>query len=457
MNSRIARFVYKIIDFSRGQETFKVLKGLQSNEELSSSELRDLSWHKLKKYVDFSYKFSPYYKKLLNDIALPASKIRCPEDFQKIPIMSKEDLRKNIHNLEVKDFTGKFTKAKTSGSTGIPLNFYKDNLSFCYSQAAMYRGHGWHGAQIGESEAMLWGIPINFKERAIVKIKDRLLNRFREREYDISGEVFKDFYYMCSDRRPSYLMGYASMIYQFAYFLQEKNIDGGKLNFKFIKFTSEHLHLYQRSLIEDVFKCKVVSEYGAAETGLIAFECLNGNNHLMSDCCYIELINQNKPAEEGKIGRIVVTDFHNFKMPVLRYDIGDTAVYTDKQCQCGSPLPIIESLRGRSSDVVISTDGKPFHSILFYYIMKDFTDKKGGIKQFKVHQKKQNELIVTIVKAESFNEERTIYLGDRIREKLGSDMMIEFNYQDTIKREESGKLRDFVTDLDINEIQKQLY
>lgn len=457
MHSSISRLIYRLVDLTRGQKTADVLRELQANENILRSELQELSWRKLIALVKFAYEEVPYYRSILKKVDLHPNDIRTPADFRRIPILTKEEFKRNIPRMAAINYKSNYSIAKTSGSTGMPLEFLKDNTSFCYSQAAMYRGHIWHGAQMGELEAMLWGIPVTMKKRLVVKSRDMLLNRFRERTYNLTGEVFEDFYHKCKRARPSYLMGYTSMVYQFAYYLREKKLDGQSLRFKMVKCTSETIHPHQRKLIEAVFSCQLVSEYGAAETGLIAFECERGNQHLMSDCCYAEILSRGRPADQGETGRIIVTDLHNYKMPVIRYDIGDTAVSTDEYCSCGRSLPIIRDLTGRSADIVMSTSGRPFHSIILYYIMKDYFEKKGGIKQFKVYQRSQIALEIILVRAEGFNEGDLSYLSYRIKEMLGADMNIIFTFRQVIERELSGKIRDFVSDLDTSEMQKTLY
>ncbi len=40
---------------------------------------------------------------------------------------------------------------------------------------------------------------------------------------------------------------------------------------------------------------------------------------------YIEIIdfNEDKPVEQGKLSRIIVTDLYNLATPIIRYDTGD--------------------------------------------------------------------------------------------------------------------------------------
>ena len=87
-----------------------------------------------------------------------------------------------------------YHKAKTSGSTGIPLIIYKDTNGIAGTYASMYSGHSWHGADVGSREARLWGVPVNSINRIKGKATDFLLNRVRQDSSNLCDESFAKFY-----------------------------------------------------------------------------------------------------------------------------------------------------------------------------------------------------------------------------------------------------------------------
>ena len=93
------------------------------------------------------------------------------------------------------------------------------------------------------------------------------------------------------------------------------------------------------------------------------------------------------------------------------------------------------------------TNGQKLHSIIFYYLFKTIQDRGGGIKQFKVFQKSLDNILIQIVKNKKFNEECIRFLDEKIKAYLGNDTSVKFEYLTTIKREQSGKLVDFVSEL----------
>src|SRR5690606_9530474 len=83
--------------------------------------------------------------------------------------------------------------------------------------------------------------------------------------------------------------------------------------------------------------------------------------HLNQANYFIEILKQDsqEPAELGELGRIVVTDYFNMSMPLVRYDIGDLAtpveirdgLVTKIDRVEGRRLAVIRNVRG---DVISS-------------------------------------------------------------------------------------------------------
>lgn len=445
MNNKIARTTFYIIEKLRKEPILEYLKELEENQWLSPDEVRELQWRKLLKLLKHAYENVPYYHDLFKKHNIYPDEINTPNDFSRIPILTKETLRKNMQNILAVNHSKPLTLAKTSGATGIPLKLYKDRRATGYANAAMYRGHRWYGLDIGSKEAMLYGVSINLKERLKTKAKDSLLNRFREREYNLYPETLNRFYQVMLRRKPEYLMGFTSMVYQFALFMKENALDGKILNLKMVKCTCETISEFQRALIESVFGCQLVSEYGATETGLIAFQCPSGCHHLMADCTYTEFVEAGLKNGNSLPSKIIVTDLNNYSFPIIRYDVGDMGTNSDKICECGRGLPLIGKVVGRTADVVVTPDRKYLHSIMFYYVMKDLADKYGGVGQFKVYQEAINKIRIKIVKDKKFSRRTIQYLDKELHQYLGESMNINYEFVEMIPRDKSGKLRDFVS------------
>lgn len=95
------------------------------------------------------------------------------------------------------------------------------------------------------------------------------------------------------------------------------------------------------------------ASYGSTETGTLASSCRAGRHHLLPAANHFELATEAGvvPLRPGARGRLVVTPLHLHARPLLRLDTGDEVTLTD-DCACGSPVPSVV-VHGRSSDALV--------------------------------------------------------------------------------------------------------
>ena len=58
-------------------------------------------------------------------------------------------------------------------------------------------------------------------------------------------------------------------------------------------------------------------------------------------------------AKPGELGQVLVTDLLNLAMPLIRYRIGDMAIYDETPCKCGRSLPRLKKVAGRVTDFLV--------------------------------------------------------------------------------------------------------
>jgi phenylacetate-CoA ligase len=59
----------------------------------------------------------------------------------------------------------------------------------------------------------------------------------------------------------------------------------------------------------------------------------------------------------GARGRVVVTDLVNRVMPLVNYDLGDTAIQ-GAPCPCGRGWPTLAQIEGRVNETLLGADGR---------------------------------------------------------------------------------------------------
>jgi phenylacetate-CoA ligase len=226
-------------------------------------------------------------------------------------------------------------------------------------------------------------------------------------------------------------------MYLFAEFVKENEIDG--LHPKAIVTSAEVLHEHERAVIEEVFGCKIFNRYGCRETSVIASECNEHSGmHINAECIYLE-IEKNSLGMYGKDeGEIIITDLLNYGMPLIRYKIEDVGSLSEDPCCCGRGLPLLKSLTGRSTEFILTPEGKYVSGAALTIFL---VAKTPGLLQAQFIQEGKNRTIMKIVKGPNFNEESMALLNERVKEFLGPQMEIHFDPVKEIPRESSGKFR----------------
>jgi hypothetical protein len=94
---------------------------------------------------------------------------------------------------------------------------------------------------------------------------------------------------------------------------------------------------------------------------------------------------------------------------------------------------------GRVVGSLTATDGHFVFGGVFCYIAFDLIEKYKGIKDFRVIQKEQDRLEITLSKDTNYSDEILRLFESKIKEIMGSNMRIEYRFVDEIPLEASGK------------------
>lgn len=95
--------------------------------------------------------------------------------------------------------------------------------------------------------------------------------------------------------------------------------------------------------------------YGASETGLIATECdHHAGLHVLEEQVQLEVVDDEyRPVPAGEPGaRLLLTNLFNRTQPLIRYELNDLITVSPEPCPCGRPFPLLETVGGRSDDVL---------------------------------------------------------------------------------------------------------
>lgn len=364
---------------------------------------------------------------------------RDPEKFADWPVLMKNDIRNHAGRLRSAAFAGQpLTAKKTSGSTGVPLVVHVDADAMAWKRAATLRSDEWSGWRRGEPIAKVWGNP----EYRHFGFKGWLRNHLFERAIHLDTLELTDaslwkFARQLSRRPPGLLFGHAHSVYLVADFVRRHGISVRRP--RGILTTAMILHDWQRRVIESAFDCPVTNRYGCEEVSLIACECERHRGlHVNAEGVYVEIVRDGRLAETGEAGDVVVTDLVSFAMPLIRYRVGDVATASDRVCECGRGLPLIESIQGRDADYVVTPNGQMVSGIS---LTENFATLVPGVAQIQIVQETVDRFVFRIVRGDDFGPASERRIGELVAERFGPSARFECEYVNTIPREASGKYR----------------
>ncbi|MCX7424637.1 MAG: phenylacetate--CoA ligase family protein [Planctomycetia bacterium] len=405
--------------------------------------IRQRQWHEIESLLDHAYRTTRFWRGRLADAGLEPGRIRSFDDFRAVPLLTKADLRERAGEMLSDLYRNEkesLHKKRTSGSTGVSVEVLVDEAAQQFKRACVLRSDEWSGWRLGERVAAIWGNP-----QVRTDWKGRLRRLLLDRDYVHLDTLKMDeaaigaFADALVRTPPSLLFGHAHSLHLFAVYLKTKRPNVA-IRPRGIISAAMVLHDWERRLIEAVFQCPVTNRYGCEEVSLIACECERHDGlHVNADGIYLEVLRPDgTPCPPGEPGMIVVTDLVNRAMPMIRYQVGDMGVLSDRQCPCGRGLPLLERIEGRVADYVVTPRGELISGIS---LTENFAVMVPGIAQLQIVQEEVDRFVFRIVKGSDFGPKSLETIGVLVKERFGPEVRYECEYVDRIPQEPSGKYR----------------
>jgi len=410
----------------------------------SKNEIEKVQLIQLNKMLKYCYDNVDYYQNIFNENNIIPDDINNLADLNKLPILSKEIINSNIDKFTPRNLSElKFHKGKTGGTTGTPLVYRVDHEQRIRGIALLYFGFANAGYEFGDKIAFLGGSSIGGSNNALVRNFYKYgLNFIKLSSFDMDDRNLNEYYQILQNEQPKFIRGYPSSIFYFSEWIEKNKL--GIKPLKAIFTTSEKLHDYMRSKIENVFQCKVFDGYGLNDGGLFAFECNHHKGmHIDTNNSIFELVDEQNNAISNGEGRVIATSLYNYAFPFLRYDTGDIATITDEICSCGNQTKRITEIVGRSVDILQTPNGKNIHGWFFLYI---FWEHCKGIKQYQVIQEDLINITIKIVKEDSFDEMQIKTITDIVKER-SPNWKLNFEFVEKIEATKAGKYKFIINEI----------
>jgi phenylacetate-CoA ligase len=408
----------------------RYLDELRRTQWLPRAELEQLQLQRLRRLVAHASDHVGYWRELLQVAGVAADDLRTLDDVRRIPILTKEALRENIYFDLLSDSSEKrkIVKLTTSGATGEPLAVFVDPLQRDMRWANTMRHCEWAGWHHAERRLQLGRAPVAPTHRT--RLREWLHGTAASHDLLPAGPIDASFMRRLDGRvrreRPTLLEADAEVLRILATLRPEK---GSAPWVRAVISTGQTLTTDLRALVERRVGMRVFDRYGAREFGPIAQECEAGGCHVNAESFIVEIERDGRPAADGEVGQVLVTDLTNQCVPLLRYRLGDYAVASRRACRCGRGLPLLEGVRGRTEGVVLASGDRRVAAGFFADLLGFY---EFAVQQWQVLQQARDHVLVRIVRRSRFTRETAQAISRALADALGGAVTVELDFVEQI-------------------------
>lgn len=427
-------------DFLFGQRMMSRLKFLEEAQHWPVDQIIEKQNQLLREVIKVSALEVPFYRKLFAERGISPSDIQSADDLSKIPVVTKEMLREVYPQMATRSTGQKTYETSTSGSTGKNFFVIEDAYTAGWYRSTFLLQLEWSGWRIGIPHLQT-GMTLN---RSLDRrLKDWMLGCHYFSAYNLDDIHLDQILDAMDHHKLKHLWGYPGSLYFLA--KRAKELGWNKPLISVVTW-GDTLFSNYRKVIEETFHTKVFDTYGCGEGVQIAAQCEFGNYHLHAFDAVIEFLDDNEqPVEAGKIGNIIVTRLHPGPMPLIRYAIGDLGVPSlAEKCSCGRTLPIMDSIKGRSADVITTPSGNRLIVHFFTGILEHYSE----IEQFQIVQSEPGVIVIYLVPKSEITPELKEQITEILKRRGAGDLKIFMEIVDRIYIGETGKHRFIINNLD---------
>lgn len=396
----------------------------------------------LQSLMRVAYDEVPVYRTLMENARVTWRDFRCPEDLQKIPIVTKAMLRTAYPHLATRDTGRRTYETSSSGSTGANFFLREDAPTAGRYRAAFLLALEWAGYNFGEPHLQN-GITLNRTPDR--RLKDWLLRCHYVSAFELGDAQLDATLELMERYRIRHLWGYPGSLN----FLAERaRVRGWNRPLASAVTWGDMLYPRYRAAIESAFGVRVSDTYGCGEGLQIAAQCGQGDHyHVFTPEVVVEFVDDgDRPAPPGTTANLVVTRLWPGPMPFIRYRVGDLGAAPNlESCPCGRGFDLLASIQGRDTDVVFTPGGNRLVVHFFTGVLEHFRE----IGCYQVVQSEPDAILLRIVPAPGCTMTRELArdIVTSLEAHGMADMTVHIETVAEIPVARSGKRRFVICDL----------
>lgn len=291
----------------------------------------------------------PFYKELYQNSGITDLKIQTLRDIERVPVITKEVMRKHLS-----EFKGAML-LNTGGSSGEPFSFFVDKNAFAREWGHMHCIWSLKGYKYTDLKITLMGKDLHNTNIKYNPVHNEFILNTYKNAASYKYEIIKLF----KKRVIKYIHGYPSAIFNFLKELEPILTSDEKIiiqrNLKACLLSSEYPMSHITDYLKSTWNLDFISWYGHSEMCILAYEEQKANIYKpFHTYGYAEAVNN----------KLIGTSFHNYDMPLIRYDTGDIVEPTYTNNGLLSHFTITQ---GRNGDYIIDKNNKkiPLTALIF--------------------------------------------------------------------------------------------
>ena len=271
---------------------------------------------------------SPFWKKRMPQIDL--ERVHEPEVWRRIPILTKEDLRR----IPPERFHDEFCIAprsevveywRSGGATGRPLFYPRSAEDMATNIMAFERAWALIGAKREDCAHISFPLGVHpvahLYARAAINLGIGTVwcgagtNTPSETQLELIEHL-----------KPTIWIGMASYGLHLANLAEVKGMDLASSSVKKLLVAAEPLSPVKREKLERAWGAEVFDHFGMTEAAIVSGESVDHSGlHAFTDLWHLEVVNEaGDPVPDGEVGSLVVTAlWSNTMTPFLRWSSGD--------------------------------------------------------------------------------------------------------------------------------------
>lgn len=386
----------------------------------------------------------PFYARRLNPLFAEDDSIRW-EAWDDIPTFTRADAQDAGDALfanVLPEHVGGYVAHQTSGSTGAPLQFRVSATASLMNSAASQRIFDWHEIDLSGKVAIIadtlnrfpypkgqigrqWNIANPEAPACQLSVTEPIANQLE----------------WLRTMKPDILITYPSIAVAICELASQR---GDNVPFHTFIGQGEVFDNQAKAYLADVHGLKLIDRYGASEVGAIAAQCpVDNRYHQFSEASLMEVLDfkESHVVKEGR-GRLVLTPFYNYAMPLIRYENHDQVEITQAPCRCGRALPSITKILGRERNVFTYIDGTRSWPFMLRHEYSPFLPSR----QVQCVQNTKTEIEIRFVRDPKsdapIDQER---LQSFLQKRLHHSITINIVEMPEIKRAQSGKYEEWIS------------